>query len=135
MYVVSSNNRMHIPYSSKFPWSKIVVIFVKILFTIFFVFSKTCALFTGILSVAKSSTVLPDPEQGPLSKIILLSTIEAVNKSVEEVGDVHLKSRSVITLATTREPTPTGIQHKSFRIPNRIWNLDEESEILCEMKS
>ena len=32
----------------------------------------------------KPSTVLPDPE-GPLSKMIPSSTIEAVNKSVEKV--------------------------------------------------
>ena len=37
----------------------------------------------------KPSTVLPDPE-GPLSKIILSSTIEAVNKSVEKVVNVHV---------------------------------------------
>ena len=34
-----------------------------------------------------------------------------------------------------RGPTPTGIQHKSFRIPIGIWNLDEESEILSKMES
>jgi len=34
-----------------------------------------------------------------------------------------------------RGPTPTGIQHKSFRIPIGIWNLSEESEILSEIKS
>ena len=33
----------------------------------------------------KPSIVLPDPE-GPLSKIVPSSTIEAVNKSVEKVG-------------------------------------------------
>ena len=32
-------------------------------------------------------------------------------------------------------PTPTGIQHKSFRIPIGIWNLDEESEIFSKMES
>ena len=36
-------------------------------------------------------------------------------------------------LLTARGPTPTGIQHKSFRIPIGIWNLGEESEILSEM--
>ena len=34
-----------------------------------------------------------------------------------------------------RGPTPTGIQHKSFRIPIGIWNLDEESEIFSKMES
>ena len=33
------------------------------------------------------------------------------------------------------DPTPTGIQHKSFGIPTRIWNLAEESQILSKMES
>ena len=55
----------------------------------------------------KSSTVLPDPE-GPLSKIIPSSTIEAVNKSVEEVGNVHVESGSAIALATADDDYKAG---------------------------
>ena len=44
-------------------------------------------------------------------------------------------SVSVCLCVCVRDPTQTGIQHKSFRIPNGMWNLDEESEILSEMKS
>ena len=55
----------------------------------------------------KSSTVLPDPG-GPLSKIIPSSTIEAVNKSVEEVGTVHVESWSAITLATADDNYKAG---------------------------
>ena len=45
------------------------------------------------------------------------------------------EGKNTACMVTTRGPTPTGIQHKSFRIPNGIWNVDEESEILNEMKS
>ena len=54
-----------------------------------------------------SSTVIPDPE-GPLSKIIPSSTIEAVNKSAEEVVNVYVESGSVITVATTDDDYKAG---------------------------
>ena len=56
--------------------------------------------------------------------------------------DAHIHAKTLCDMSLTwvfrlfglRGPTPTGIQHKLFRIPIRIWNLDEESEILGEIK-
>ena len=68
------------------------------------IFAKTC-IHDGTLQVLlKSSTVLPNPE-GPLStKIVLPTIIEAVNKLVEKVVNVHMESGS----APTNDNSKTG---------------------------